>query len=261
MKTIILCGGKGTRLKEETVNKPKPMVEIGGVPILVHIMKLYAHFGFKEFVLCLGYRGYSIKDYFLHYPQFTNDFTLDLSTNNIQYLNNHDLDFKITFVETGLETQTGERVKMAVDRCMHGEKEFMITYGDGVSTVSIPEVIKFHRKQAKKFDVWATITVVHPSSKYGKVYANNDNIVHKFDEKPILGDYINGGFMVMNRKALRYIKEGNTLEELLQKLSHRNRLTQFKYDGFWHSMDTYKDYEVLNEMWESSRPWAIWNKQ
>lgn len=259
MKTIILCGGRGTRLKEETEHKPKPMVEIGGLPILVHIMKLYAYHGHKEFYLCLGYKGSYIKDYFLHYSEITRDFTLDLSNHNILYHTNHDLDFKITFVETGLDTQTGERVKIVVKKYINDE-EFMITYGDGVSTVPIPEVIKYHQQQVKKHAIWTTITAVHPSSKYGKVYSDENDLITRFDEKPVLNDYINGGFMVMNRKSIRYAKDGNTLEEVLQKLSKHNRLTQFRYDGFWHSMDTYKDYEDLNKMWSASRPWAIWEK-
>lgn len=257
MKTVILCGGKGTRLKEETEFKPKPMVKIGDMPILVHIMKIYAFYGHKEFILCLGYRGDVIKEYFLNLSKFTNDFRLDLATNSVEYLNcYHDFDFKITFVETGEETQSGERVKIASQYI--DEDEFMVTYGDGVSDVDIPKLIKFHQVQAKKYGTVATLSAVHPSSKYGKIYANKNNILERFDEKPVLADYINGGFMVLNKKALKYIQKGDMLEDGLQKMTKKGKLSQLRHDGFWHSMDTMKDVIDLNKMWENGdRPWVL----
>ncbi len=257
MKTVILCGGKGTRLKEETEFKPKPMVKIGELPILVHIMKIYAFYGHKEFILCLGYRGDVIKEYFLNLSKFTNDFRLDLATGNVEYLNcYHDLDFRITFVETGEDTQSGERVKIASQYIE--DDEFMVTYGDGVSNIDIPKLIKFHQSQTKKHGILATISAVHPSSKYGKIYADKNNILERFDEKPVLDDYINGGFMVLNRGALKFLKDGDMLEDGLQKMTKKGRLSQFCHDGFWHSMDTMKDVIDLNKMWErGERPWAL----
>lgn len=257
MKTIILCGGKGTRLQEETEFKPKPMVKIGDMPILVHIMKIYAFYGYKEFILCLGYKGDIIKEYFLNLSKFTNDFQLDLATNSIEYLNcYHDFDFKITFVETGEDTPSGERVKIAAKYI--NDDEFMVTYGDGVSNVDISKLIKFHREQTKKHGTLATISAVHPSSKYGKIYADKNNILQKFDEKPVLNDYINGGFMVFNRGALKYLREGDMLEDGLQKMTKKSILSQLSHDGFWHSMDTMKDVIDLNQMWDQgNRPWVF----
>lgn len=256
MKTIILCGGKGTRLREETEFKPKPMVEIGELPILVHIMKIYSFYGHKEFILCLGYKGEAIKEYFLNLSKFANDFVLDLGTDSISYLNcYHAFDFKITFVETGEDTQSGERVRMASKYI--SDEEFMVTYGDGVSDIDINELIRFHQAQAKKYGTLTTISAVHPSSKYGKIFADKRNVIKKFDEKPILNDYINGGFMVMNKHALKYIKDGDMLEDALQKITGKEKLSQFRHDGFWHSMDTMKDVIDLNKMWNSgTRPWA-----
>ncbi|OGI22341.1 MAG: hypothetical protein A2808_01090 [Candidatus Moranbacteria bacterium RIFCSPHIGHO2_01_FULL_55_24] len=258
MKTVILCGGKGTRLREETEFKPKPMVEIGDLPILVHIMRFYAEQGFNEFVLCLGYKGDVIKDYFLNLSKFVNDFHLDLKTNSIEYLNNgHNFDFKITFVETGEDTQSGERVKMASKYIP--EEEFMVTYGDGVSDIDIRKLIQFHKKQKQKHGTVTTLSAVHPSSKYGKIYADKNNVLEKFDEKPVLADYINGGFMVMEKAALKYIKDGDMLEDGLQKMTKKHKLSQYCHSGFWHSMDTMKDVMDLNKMWESGkRPWALW---
>ncbi len=257
MQTIILCGGKGTRLKEETEFKPKPMVKIGDLPILVHIMKFYAFHGHKDFILCLGYRGDVIKEYFLNLSKFTNDFHLDLSKNTVEYLNCfHDFDFRITFVETGEDTQSGERVKIAAKYIK--EEEFMVTYGDGLSNIDIPKLIKFHQMQVKKLSTLATISAVHPSSKYGKIYFDKNNIIERFDEKPVLEDFINGGFMVFEKKALKYITAGDMLEDGLQKMTKKRKLSQFCHDGFWHSMDTMKDVIDLNKMWEKGvRPWFL----
>jgi len=261
MKTIILCGGQGTRLREETEFKPKPMVKIGPVPILVHIMKHYAFYGHKEFVLCLGYKSDMIKEYFLSMNNFFNDFEFNMNTGKIRHLNNgHNLDFKISFVETGENTPSGERVKIASKYI--DDDEFMVTYGDGVSNVDIPKLIKFHREQSRKYGTLATISAVHPSSKYGKIYADKNDILQKFDEKPVLNDYINGGFMIFNKETLDYLQEGDMLEDGLQKMTKKSILSQFSHDGFWHSMDTMKDVMDLNKMWhDGNAQWKIWDDE
>lgn len=260
MKTIILCGGKGTRLREETEFKPKPMVKIGDFPILVHIMKIYAHYGYKDFILCLGYRGDSIKDYFLNLSKYINDFKYNPLTGSINYLNNnHDFDFNIIFAETGEDTTSGDRVKIAAEKYV-GEDEFMVTYGDGVSDIDINKLVEFHRQQKEMHGIFTTISAVHPSSKYGKIYANEYNLIKEFYEKPMLNDYINGGFMVMHKNALNYIQKGDMLEDALKKKVKDLKLCQYAHDGFWHSLDTIKDVIDLNNLWKESRPWAVWEK-
>jgi glucose-1-phosphate cytidylyltransferase len=259
MKTIILCGGQGTRLREETEFKPKPMVSIGNMPILMHIMMTYAHYGHKDFVLCLGYKSEMIKNYFLNLRGFTNDFSLDLSSQEIKYLNrSNNFDFKITFVETGVDTPSGDRIKMATKYIE--DDDFMITYGDGVSNIDINKLINYHREQTNKHNILATISAVRPSSKYGKILFNEHNIVEQFSEKPVLDDYINGGFMVFNKEALNYINDGDMLEDSLIRKTQNQKLGLYKHDGFWHSMDTYKDVVDLNNLWNKSKPWAVWIK-
>lgn len=255
MKTIILCGGIGTRMKEETEFKPKPMVLIGGKPILWHIMKIYAHYGYNEFILALGYKGNMIKDYFLNQRIFLNDFTVNTSTNEIKFHNNESDNFNITFVETGLESETGERI-LKIKKYIT-EDEFMVTYGDGVSGLGISKLIDFHRKQK----TIGTITGVHPHSKYGLVKIDEkNNLVINFEQKPLMYDYVSGGFMIFNRKAFDYFNNGS-MENGLMKLAKENQLSVFKYDGFWKAMDTYREMEELNKLWEESRPWAVWERK
>jgi len=258
MKTIILCGGKGTRLREETEFKPKPMVEIGGKPILLHILNIYAYYGYNEFILCLGYKSEMIKEFFLNLSAFTNDFAFDLSKGEINYIkNNMYYDFKIIFAETGEETLTSERIKMVLPYIK--EDQFMVTYGDGVSNIDINNLIKFHNLQYRKYKTIGTIAGVHPSSKYGKIVCNKKNVIKIFNEKPVLNDYINGGFMIFESKAKRYFKEGEMLEDTLISMVKSSKISQYTHDGFWHSMDTMKDVIDLNRMWESDKPWAIWD--
>jgi len=257
MKTIILCGGTGTRLREETEFKPKPMIKIGGVPILIHIMNHYAYYGHKEFILCLGYKSEMIKEYFLNLSKLNNDFEMNISNGQITCLKKCiNYDYKIIFAETGEVTPTAERITM-VSKYLD-EDLFMITYGDGVSTVNINKLINFHKKQEVKFKTHVTISTVHPSSKYGKVKSDKNNLIKEFSEKPVLDDYINGGFMVFNRNGIKYLKKGEMLEESLTRMTKSKRVSQFKHDGFWHSMDTMKDVEELNKLWEKEKPWAIW---
>jgi len=253
--TIILCGGIGTRMKEETEFKPKPMVLIGGKPMLWHIMKIYSHYGYNEFILALGYKGDMIKDYFLDQRAFLNDFTLDISENKIDFHNNQCDEFKITFSETGLESETGERI-LKVKKYI-SEDEFMVTYGDGVSDLEINKLIDFHRRQK----TIGTITGAHPHSKYGLVKIDEkNNLVIDFEQKPLMYDYVSGGFMIFNKKAFDYFDNG-PIENGLIKLAKDGQLSIYKHEGFWKSMDTYRETEELNELWQKDKPWAVWEKK
>ena len=253
MKTIILCGGLGTRMKEETEFKPKPLVLIGGKPILWHIMKIYAYYGYNEFVLALGYRENMIKDYFLRMKAFLKDFTLDTLNQKISFHDEGD-DFKITFVDTGLESQTGERI-LRVKRYIT-EDNFMVTYGDGVSYINIKNLVNFHKQQK----TIGTITGVHPYSKYGVVKINQENnLVVNFKQKPLTYDYVSGGFMVFKKEAFDYF-DNEEMENGLIKIANQNQLSIFKHDGFWKAMDTYREVKEMNELWKSTEPWSVWKK-
>jgi glucose-1-phosphate cytidylyltransferase len=259
MKTIILCGGLGTRLKEETEFKPKPMVYIGGKPIIWHIMKIYASYGFNEFILALGYKADYIKDFFLNQKAFTSDFSLNTKTHQTNFYMDHRKevdDFRITFVDTGLETQPGERILMCRDYIPDNDKYFMVTYGDGVTDLNIKNVLEFHKKQG----TIGTITGVHPRSKYGMIKINNDNHVIKFVEKPVLTDWVNGGFMVFDRRFFEYLKPGETEHPALVKLAEEKQLSIYRHEGFWFAIDTFKEYEDLNKLWSESKkiPWKVW---
>ena len=254
MKTIILCGGKGTRMKEETEYRPKPMVEIGGQPMLWHIMKIYAHHGYGQFILTLGYKSNMIKDYFLKHHVFSNDLTWDAPKNSMEFHSDKLDDFKITFADTGLESFTGERIL----RCRKylNDEDFMITYGDGVGNVNIEALVEFHRRQ----NTVGTITGVHPYSKYGLVGVDAEkNLVTSFRQKPVLEEYINGGFMVFKKDFFDYL-DGRPVEDALGKLVQARQLSIFRHDGFWKAMDTYAEMEELNRLWQDSRPWAVWEK-
>lgn len=257
MKVLILCGGKGTRLREETEYKPKPMVTIGDAPILLHIMKGYAHYGFKEFVLCLGYKADSIKNYFLTLSDYSKDFEYDFEKNKVSYLSeHHKIDYKITFADTGEDTLSGERILIAASKYV-GDEQFMVTYGDGVSDVNITELLENHNQQ--RTNRVATISGVHPSTKYGLLNFDETGKVQKFQEKPQLHDYINGGFMVFEKNALEHLREGEMLEDGLARMTQVGKLGVYKHDGFWHSMDTYKDVQDLNAMWKNNPAWKIWD--
>jgi len=255
MKTIILCGGKGTRMREETEYRPKPLVEIGGKPILWHIMKIYAAHGFNEFIVALGYKGDMIKDYFFNYRMRAHDFTLDMANDKVTYYDNGGDNFVITFAETGAESLTGERIKR-LRRYLKDEKEFMVTYGDGVADIAIPELLAFHRKQ----ETIGTITGVQPYSKYGFVNMDEDkNLVMNFHEKPLMQDsYINSGFMVFTHKIFDYLGHGMLETETLAHLAGKNQLSIYKHKGFWKAMDTTKEAEELNRLWLADQPWKVW---
>jgi len=260
MKTIILCGGMGTRLREETEYKPKPMIEIGGKPILWHIMKLYSHFGFNEFVLALGYKGYIIRDYFLNYYYYNNDVTIQLGHREEIYVhgNHSETDWKVTLVDTGLDSMTGYRVKLAgkyID-----SDQFMLTYGDAVANVNIKQLIEFHKKQ----NTIGTVTGVFPPSRFGDLKVE-DNYVKAFKEKTkIVSDdnMINGGFFIFKKEFLDYIPDDSLIDlerKPLEELTRAKQLTVFRHDDFWQCMDTYRDYTLLNELWKSDPKWKVWD--
>lgn len=255
MKVIILAGGYGTRLSEETDIRPKPMVEIGGKPILWHIMKIYSHYGFNDFVILLGYKGYFIKEYFANYFLHQSDMTLDMQTGKMEIHTNASEPWKVTLVDTGLETMTGGRIKQAQKYV--GNEPFMLTYGDGVSDVNISELLEFHNSQNKQM----TMTAIQPTGRFGALDIRND-IVKKFVEKPAGdGSWINGGFMVCEPSVFDIIENNETVFEQipLQILSKKGELSAFKHTGFWQCMDTLRDKFTLNDLWErNTAPWKTW---
>lgn len=254
MKVVILCGGMGTRLKEETEFKPKPLVEIGGRPILWHIMKIYSCYGFNDFILCLGYKGNMIKEYFLNYEAMNNNFTINLkSKKQMLYHDTHSDDWNVTLVDTGTDTNTGGRIKR-IEKFIK-EDAFMVTYGDGVANINIKELLKFHKKHGKM----ATLTGLHPTSKYG-VFQNNGHLVSKFKEKPKMDDLVSGGFFVFNKEFFNYIEPNSVLEkEPMEALTQQGELAVYVHDGFWQCMDTHKDAMTLNEMWtDKAALWKSW---
>lgn len=258
MKTIILCGGVGTRLKEETEYKPKPMVFIGNKPILWHIMKIYSHYGFNEFILALGYKADYIKDFFLNQKAFTSDFTLDTKNHKSKFYldsRNEIENFKITFVDTGIETLPGERILKCKKYIPKDDKYFMVTYGDGVTDLPIDKVVKYHKKR----NTIGTITGVHPRSKFGLVEIDNDDSVKKFVEKPVLSDWVNGGYMIFKREFFNYLRPNELEHPALQRLANKKQLSLYKHDGFWFAIDTYKEMEELNKIWSTGKaPWKMW---
>lgn len=255
IKTIILCGGTGTRLKEETEFKPKPLVQIGDKPILWHILKIYNHYGYNDFVLALGYKGNHIKDYFIKLKHYASDFSFNTAQGQIInfFKNNAGEDnFNIIFAETGLETPHGERILKIKPHIT--EDMFMVTYGDGVADIDIKKLVEFHKSHGKI----ATITGVHPESRWGLVNSDQDHLVTEFAQKPMLYDYVNGGFMVFNKEIFDYIKPGEMIENALVKLIPKKQLALFKHEGFWYGMDTHKDFLHLNALWEKDPKWKIW---
>ncbi|EKD86435.1 MAG: hypothetical protein ACD_37C00283G0001 [uncultured bacterium] len=257
MKTVILCGGIGYRLKEETEFKPKPMVQIGGKPILWHIMKIYSHYGYNDFIIALGYKGDFIKQYFINQQLYAYNFTLHTKSGNTKVYKRTGKDsdnFKITFVDTGEETLPGERILRIKRYIPKEDQNFMVTYGDGVSNVDINQIVKFHKKQK----TIGTIIGVHPRSKYGLITANDKFLASKFTEKPVLKEWVNGGFMVFKREVFDYIKEGEMEHEAFKRLISKDQLSIFIHEGFWHSMDTYPDVDSLNKLWIDNPEWRVW---
>jgi len=257
MKVVILCGGQGTRLKEETEFKPKPLVEIGGKPILWHIMKIYSHYGFKDFVLCLGYKGEMIKNFFLNYDKLTRDFTFNLHSNEIIKHGKNDIeDWNITFAETGLNSETGSRIKK-IEKYIN-EDNFFLTYGDGVSNINIRELLNFHLNHGKI----GTVTSVRPHTRFGLLEIGDNHAISKFTKKKLIHEgWIDGGFFVFNKKIFNYLSENEScmLEgDPLQELSKNQQFMAFKHVGFWQCMDTLRDTKDLNEMWKNNPEWKIW---
>lgn len=256
MKVAILAGGFGTRLSEETDIKPKPMVEIGGKPILWHIMKHYSSYGHNDFVILLGYKGYYIKEYFANYFLHQCDVTFDIKNNKMEIHNNSNEPWKVTLIDTGLETMTGGRVKRA--QKFLGEDTFLLTYGDGLSDINIDELVSFHKKNGKVM----TLTSVQPEGRFGALEMNGDQI-YKFAEKPKGdGSWINGGFFVCEPKVFDYITEGDStiLERSpLESLAKDGQLVAYKHSSFWKPMDTLRDKTQLEQLWNSGKaPWKAW---
>lgn len=256
MKCVILAGGLGTRLSEETDIRPKPMVEIGGHPILWHIMKIYSAQGINDFIVCLGYKGYVIKEFFANYFLHTSDVSFDLKENKMEVLQNHTEPWKITLVDTGMNTQTGGRLKR-VQKYV-GNETFLMTYGDGVGNVPIKEVIKLHHQHRK----YATVTATQPPGRFGSIIMNESNVIERFQEKPI-GDssWINAGFFVLEPNVFNYLDDDSSIWERspLQRLAEDEQLVAFRHSGFWQPMDTLRDKHILNELWDKGdAPWRSW---
>jgi glucose-1-phosphate cytidylyltransferase len=258
VKVVSLAGGHGTRLREETEFRPKPMVEIGGRPILWHIMKIYAQFGFKDFIVCLGYKGSLIKEYFLNYQAMNNDFTISLGKERqiVTHGNHAEHDYTVTLVDTGLDTPTGGRIKM-IEKFIVGPV-FLATYGDGVADLDIESLLRFHEQQGRL----ATVTAVRPLTRYGLLELDGRSGVQQFREKPVADGHINGGFFVFNRGVFDYLNEGSVLEhEPLERLAADGELSAYQHNGFWQPVDTYREYLFLNALWENgAAPWRTWDQ-
>jgi glucose-1-phosphate cytidylyltransferase len=260
MKVVILCGGLGTRLRQETEYLPKPMVPIGGRPILWHIMKTYAHYGHKEFIICLGYKGEMIKEYFRNYLWMSSDVTLSLGRKpKLVFHNNHqEEDWQVTLAETGDETATAGRLKK-IQPYLGGDKEFLFTYGDGVADVDVNAVIEFHRRSAKLL----TLTAVHPPGRFGDLGFEGEALVASFQEKaPAEGGWINGGYFVASHLVLDNLDDCEKImfeQEPIRALASAKQLAAYRHSGFWRPMDTYQELLQLNKLWDEGRaPWKCW---
>lgn len=255
MKVVILAGGLGTRLSEETVVKPKPMVEIGGKPILWHIMNIYSSHGFNEFVIALGYKGEVIKEYFLNYYNHNSDLTIFLKTGEVKASKNCYRDWIVHLIDTGLDSMTGGRLHRLKEKLQ--DETFMLTYGDGVSNIDINKLLEFHKSHGKI----ATVTAVRPSARFGGMKFNGDRVI-EFTEKPQTGEgWINGGFFVFEPKVFDYLHGDDAIleREPLENLAKDGQLIAYKHEGFWQCMDTMRDKQLLEKLWESGKaPWKIW---
>ncbi len=257
MKVVILAGGFGTRISEESHIVPKPMIEVGEKPILWHIMKYYSSYGFNEFVICCGYKQYVIKEFFAQYYLHMSDVTFDFTSDNKMSIhNNYSEPWKVTLVDTGLNTMTGGRIKRVKDYI--GDEPFMLTYGDGVADVNIHELVKFHNDHGKI----ATITAIQPGGRFGMLDIDNSEMINSFKEKSKEdGGWINGGFMVLNPEIIDYINSDSTVfeKEPLESVAREGQLKAYKHHGFWQCMDTLRDKRLLEELWDgNSAPWKVW---
>jgi len=261
MKVVILCGGMGSRMKEETEFRPKPMVQIGEQPILWHIMKHYAHFGFKDFVLALGYKGEMIRDYFMNYHLRSRDFTVDLATNDITIHQSERPaeDWRVTLVDTGLKTLKGGRMKQLERYIPEDDEQFMMTYGDGVCNINLLELLDYHRGHGKKI----TLTGVIPSMRFGEVRARADGSVHFREKDSSQAAMVNGGYYVINREVLSLLENRDDQDfeyGPMEDLSDKGEVMMRRHEDFWHCMDHLRDMEALNSMWDSQKaPWKLWD--
>jgi glucose-1-phosphate cytidylyltransferase len=259
MKAVILAGGLGSRLSEETETKPKPMVEVGGRPILWHIMKIYSHYGINDFIVCLGYKGYKIKEYFFHYKLHVSDLTIDVAQNEMTVHQTFADPWRVTLVETGDGTMTGGRLKRVRDYIGRDEA-FCLTYGDGDADVDIAKLLAFHKSHGKL----STVTAVRPIARFGALVMDGDT-VQRFEEKPISeGGLINGGFFVLSPKVIDYVAGDSTLweKEPMERLAAAGQMKAFEHAGFWQAMDTLRDKNHLEELWASGKaPWMVWAKR
>ena len=258
MKAVILAGGLGTRISEETILKPKPMIETGGLPIIWHLMKIYSHYGINDFIICCGYKGYMIKEYFSNYYLQTSDVTFDLSANQSAYHKSKTEPWKVTLVDTGNQTGTGGRIAK-IKEYLDKDEAFCMTYGDGLSDVNINELVEYHKKHKRL----ATVTATIPPGRFGALSIDDDSSVIEFIEKP-KGDnvYINGGFFVLSKKVIDLIKDDKVFfeKEPLDNLAKSNQLIAFQHNGFWQPMDTLREKNYLEELWLSGKaPWKVWN--
>lgn len=255
MKTILLAGGLGTRLSEETTLKPKPMVEIGGKPILWHIMNIYGHYGFKEFMVALGYKGEMIKEYFINYHRLQSDLTVSLGTGEVTTKRNCPRDWLVHLIDTGVESMTGGRLHRLRDKI--GKDRFMLTYGDGVSNIDISKLLEFHKSHGKI----ATVTAVRPTARFGGISFEGDQVCN-FKEKPQAGEgWINGGFFVFEPAVFDYLAGDDTVLEAepLENLAKQGKLMAYRHEGFWQCMDTIRDRTHLENLWQTNPPWKVWN--
>jgi glucose-1-phosphate cytidylyltransferase len=258
MKLVILAGGLGTRIAEETLLKPKPMIEIGGKPILWHIMKIYSHYGINDFVICCGYKGYLIKEYFSNYFLHMSNVTFDMKNNIATFHQQNAEPWTVTLVDTGDNTQTGGRLKRVIEY-IKDEESFCFTYGDGVSDINITELIEFHNKHKKL----ATVTAIQPPGRYGAIDIEDDRVKGFFEKPKGDGGWINGGFFVLSPKCLNFIGSDSTAWETepLKDIAEKNELVAYKHSGFWQSMDTLRDKNLLDHLWQTGKaPWKVWNE-
>ncbi|MCX6651891.1 MAG: glucose-1-phosphate cytidylyltransferase [Methanomassiliicoccales archaeon] len=256
MKTVILAGGFGTRISEESVARPKPMIEIGGMPLLWHVMKIYSHYGHNDFVVCLGYKGYMIKEFFANYLLHMSDVTIDIKNDRMEIHNNYSEPWKVTLIDTGENTMTGGRIKR-VRRFVEGER-FMLTYGDGVANIDLKKLVRFHKNHGKL----ATLTAVKPPGRFGALGIENEVEIKTFLEKPRgEGGYVNGGFFVLEPQVLDLIQGDETIweREPLEHLASKDQLRAYKHDDFWYAMDTLRDKNHLESLWSGGKaPWRVW---
>ena len=254
MKTVILAGGKGTRLSEYTKKIPKPMVSIGSRPIIWHIMNYYSNWGIKNFIVALGYKGNIIKEYYYNYSRLNSNLNINLSSGDIQYIDSSNIDWEISLINTGLETATGGRIKK-IGKYLKSDENFMITYGDGLSNINIKELLDSHIKQKKLL----TISAVHPPARFGELSISEDNLLRKFEEKPQMQNgWINGGFFVANKKIIDYVNDDDEMfeREPIQRLINKKEVNVYKHHGFWKCMDNVRDRDQLTKIWDSGKaPW------